>query len=341
MTDTALGTRDKNGDWRPPNLPLQVPAPFKWPPQLLGSLKWFFGFPGYLWPWNAFFLAVALVAWFFLTPALASMQTFELWWIALIFARNFALTVLYFGGLYLWFYIIKGQGVEQKYTTRPLARNKGFLFGNQVRDNMFWSLASGVTIWSAYEVVTWWLYANGLLPFISLASNPVWFVVLLLLVPMIREVHFYLVHRLLHWKPLYELAHKVHHRNTNINPWSGLSMHPIEHILYFSGVIVHWIIPSHPIHAMFHLVHLGLSPAAGHSGYEQINVKGDKGVPIGTYMHYLHHRYIECNYGGDGLPLIDKLRGTFHDGSDEAHARMNERIKQRQWARQAIRSAQA
>ncbi len=341
MTDTTSDARDERGNWRPPT-PLQMPALFAWPPRPLATLKWMFGFPGYLWPWNAVFLGLALVMWFFLTPSLASMQTFEVWWIALIFGRNLALTVLFYGSLHVWFYVIKGQGTEQKYTTRPLSKNsKGFMFGDQVRDNMFWSLASGVTIWSAYEVVTWWLYANSLLPFIDWASNPVWFVVLLLLIPMIREVHFFLIHRLLHWKPMYQLAHKLHHRNVNIGPWTGLSMHPVEHVLYFSGVVIHWVIASHPIHAMFHLAHLGFSPAPGHAGYERIIVKGDKGVTIGAYMHYLHHNYIECNYGGDGLPLIDKLMGTFHDGSDEAHERMNKRLRQRQWVKQALQSAPA
>ena len=338
MADAALGVRDDEGNWRPPK-PLEIPAPFHWPPRPVGTLKWLFGYPGYLWPWNTVFFAFAFVAWFFFTPSLASMQTFEIGWIAQIFGRNLAIAVLFYGSLHLWFYVFKTQGIEQKYNTRPFGRGRAFVFNRQVGDNIFWSLASGVTIWTAYEVVTWWLYANNLLPFISWASNPVWFVVLMLLIPLIREVHFYLIHRLLHWRPLYEIAHKLHHRNVNIGPWSGLSMHPIEHLLYFSGVIVHWIIASHPLHAMFHLMHLGISPAPGHSGYESIVLKDGKGIPIGAYMHYLHHNYIECNYGGDGLPLIDKLMGTFHDGSDEAHERMNQRIKQRQWARAVLGSA--
>lgn len=36
-------------------------------------------------------------------------------------------------------------------------------------------------------------------------------------------------------------------------------------------------------------------------------------LPTGSYFHYLHHRYFECNYGEATLPL-DKLFGTFHDG---------------------------
>lgn len=38
-------------------------------------------------------------------------------------------------------------------------------------------------------------------------------------------------------------------------------------------------------------------------------------VPTGSYFHYLHHRYFECNYGESTLPL-DKWFGTFHDGSE-------------------------
>ena len=335
MADTTLHTRDERGDWGPTYL-RELPAPMVWPPRLMGTLKWLFGWPGYLWPWNTLWLGMALGTWFFLTPALASMQTFELWWIALIFARNVGLAVLYYGGLHLYFYVANGQGTDFKYSTRGLAtKSKTFLFGSQVRENMFVTLASGVTIWSAYEVVTWWVYANGLLPFMNWASDPVWFVALLALIPMIREVHFYLVHRLLHWKPVYKLAHHLHHRNVNIGPWSGLSMHPVEHVLYFSGVLVHWVIASHPIHVMYHLFHLSFSPAAGHSGYDRIGAEGGKGVTIGAYMHYLHHQYFECNYGGDGLPIIDTLMGTFHDGSKEAHERMNKRLEERRWARQA------
>jgi sterol desaturase/sphingolipid hydroxylase (fatty acid hydroxylase superfamily) len=83
----------------------------------------------------------------------------------------------------------------------------------------------------------------------------VYFVAMMLLIPLVRDIHFYWVHRLLHWKPLYKAAHYLHHRNVNVGPWSGLSMHPIEHLLYFTGVLLHWILPSHPLHAIFHLPH--------------------------------------------------------------------------------------
>ena len=51
-------------------------------------------------------------------------------------------------------------------------------------------------------------------------------------------------------------------------------------------------------------------------------------------MHYLHHRYFECNYGAglDGAILpLDKWLGTFHDGSDEAQERMISKLRESDW----------
>ena len=235
MANPALGTRAANGDWRPPYT-IDKPIFMSWPLKPGEVFKFFFAWPGYLWPWNAFFFAIPLVSWFYLTPSLASMQSFELWWVGLILARNLALTVVLCTAWHLWFYVFKVQGDHTRYSLRPFAKkSRVFTFNNQLADNIFWTLASGVPIWTAYEVVSLWLFANGFVPFVDLRTNPVWFVVFMLLIPLIRDFHFYAVHRLLHWRPLYELAHCLHHRNVTVGPWAGMSMHPVEHVLYFSG----------------------------------------------------------------------------------------------------------
>jgi sterol desaturase/sphingolipid hydroxylase (fatty acid hydroxylase superfamily) len=51
-------------------------------------------------------------------------------------------------------------------------------------------------------------------------------------------IPFYFGHRLLHAKFLYKRFHALHHRNVEVGPWSGLAMHPVEHIIYFSTVVV-------------------------------------------------------------------------------------------------------
>ena len=87
---------------------------------------------------------------------------------------------------------------------------------------MFWTLASGVPIWTCYEVILLWAYANGYATIVSPVENPVGFVALFFLVPFVHEVGFYFAHRLLLAAALPDRA-PAHHRNTNPGPWSGLS----------------------------------------------------------------------------------------------------------------------
>ena len=331
---TRAGAEGRNarGEWRPAQ-PIALPPTIAWPPRPRATLRWLFGFPGYLWPMNALWLAVTLVSWTWLTPDLAAMREIEFWWVAAILLRNLALIALLFGGLHLWFFVFKRQGDALKFSTQPLATNsRRFLFGDQVLDNMARTLGIGVPTITAYECATWWAFANGWLPFAEPAADPLrfwaWFAFLLFVAPVIHAVHFYFAHRLLHWKPLYRSVHATHHLNVEVGPWSGLAMHPVEQILYFSTVVVQWLIAAHPLNMLFQIHIAAFSPALGHSGFEKLKLGERLGVDSGNYFHYLHHKYFECNYGGSLAPL-DKLFGTFHDGSDAAHAAMRERLRER------------
>ena len=192
---------------------------------------------------------------------------------------------------------------------------------------MIWVFFSAIPIWSLYEYITLWAFANNFIYFVSWDTYPIYLLILFFLVPVIRDVHFYLTHRLLHNKIFYKLAHRVHHYNVNPGPWSGLAMHPIEHLIYFSGILIHWIIPSHPLIALWHIFHAGIAPHAGHSGYDKIVFKNGMHLHTGTYFHYLHHKYFECNYSGDTSNYLDKWFGTMHDGTEESHQHMLHRLK--------------
>lgn len=322
MDDALYGKRDKAGYWRPFQA-ITYPQVFVWPVKPFAILKWI---PEYFWPWNSLYAAVGILFWLYLSPSLETTRTFTWNWILFIFARNVALVVVFFGAYHVRLYVQKAQGISFKFNARwPERNNPTFLFGNQNLENLFWTFISGVPIWTAYEAVTLWLFANGYIGMITWQSNPVWFAVLMLLVPLWREVHFYCIHRLIHWPPLYRWVHKLHHNNINPAPFSGLSMHPVEHLFYFSAVVLHWIVPSHPVHAIFNLVHLGLAPAGGHTGYERIVLGEDKSYDSHCYAHYLHHKFFECNYADGTIPL-DRWFGSFHDGTDEAEERMNKRF---------------
>ena len=313
--------RDAKGEWRPS--PLPVPSPFTngpWKPALLLKHLW-----GVIWPYNLLYAAMALVCWLWLTPSAATTARFRIDWIALLFVRNAALLIIVAGALHLRMYIRRSQGIEFKYSDKWLAsKDRKFTFGNQTRDNVFWSVVSGCGIWTAYEAVTLWLYSNGVIPYLDMRQYPVYAVLLTFFVVYWRYFHFYWVHRLIHWKPLYKTVHSLHHRNINVGPWSGLSMHPLEHLLYFSCVIIHWIIPGGPFFAIFSLLHAAISPAVGHLGFHRMVVDGDKSIASDNYFHYLHHRLFTVNFGVEAMPL-DWWFKTQHDGSPESLARIRGR----------------
>jgi sterol desaturase/sphingolipid hydroxylase (fatty acid hydroxylase superfamily) len=320
------GARTKRGDWAPPE-PLRYAPILEWPPRPLAFLKWMFGYPGFFLPWGIFYMAVPTLIWLYATPSLEAMKTFEIGWVSYIVVRNLVLILLWAGSWHAWFYIRKAQGTDWKHTDRWLARdNPIFLFRNQIMDNLFWTIFAAVPIWSGYEVLTMWLFANGYIPFVSPAEHPVYFVFLMCAVPLIRDVHYFAVHRISHWGPIYRWFHYLHHNNVNVGPLSGLAMHPVEQLWYWSGAIIHWIIPSHPIHVLFHLQHAALTPAPSHSGFERVVLIEGVAVKTGDFFHYLHHKYFECNYGGDGMLPLDRWFGTFHDGTEEARKRMVQRF---------------
>ena len=151
---------------------------------------------------------------------------------------------------------------------------------------------------------------------------------LLILAPVVHAVHFYLGHRLLHARFLYKPVHALHHRNVEVGPWSGLAMHPVEHVIYFSTVVVQWLLALHPVNALYQIHLAAFYPALGHCGFEKLKIGSGLSIDGGGYFHYLHHKYFECNYGGSLAPL-DKWFGTFHDGTPEAQAAMRERMRAR------------
>jgi sterol desaturase/sphingolipid hydroxylase (fatty acid hydroxylase superfamily) len=65
----------------------------------------------------------------------------------------------------------------------------------------------------------------------------------------------------------------------------------------------------------------------GHIGFEKLELTADTPLTTHAYAHYLHHKYFEVNYGGDGLIPLDKWFGYFHDGSKEGDARMDARFE--------------
>ena len=131
-----------------PDLPISNSAVFSWPPNLVGIARWFRR------TWLSASLTVvwfvlAVGVWHYLYPSTTRMAAFEWGWVAQLHIRNLITIIMVAGGLHLYFYSLRRQGKRRKFDGRGLApKNRTFTFNNQIHDNMFWTLASGATVWT-------------------------------------------------------------------------------------------------------------------------------------------------------------------------------------------------
>lgn len=326
MDDLKYGTRDKRGNWAPDE-PAAIAPVFVWPPKPGKLLAWL---PHYFFPYNILFFLSALAWWNWIVPPAEVMQTLAWGWVLKLFAVNAIAVFLWFGAFEMQLYVRRRQGNRFKYNGKFPSDQPSdvFWFKSQNIDNFLRGFLCGVPIWTAVQVLALWAFANGYAPWLSWADNWLWLAVLTLLVPVIHEFHFFCIHRLIHTPFLYKRVHSVHHNSVNPSPWSSLSMHPVEHALYFATTFYHLIIPSHPLIALYQLQYAGFGAVPGHVGFDKVEVTDETAIDSHAYIHYLHHKYFEVNYG-DGLIPIDRWLGTFHDGSKEADELMKARFREK------------
>ncbi len=317
-----------------PAVPLRQAAWFERPFSLRGCI----GYMADVWKplgVRSLLLLLAVVIWTWFTPAIERAREFQPDWMLEILLRNLVIVLVVAGGLHLLLFTFRRQGDDEHYDARPLAKkSKVFHFGNQIRDNMFWTLAGSVPIGTLWECLLLWAYANGHATLITFSENPVWFIGLLLLIPTWSGFHFYWYHRALHAPFLYRHIHSWHHKNINTGPWSGHAMHPVEHLLLYSDLIIYLVVASHPIHVIFNaMLHTVVGPTS-HCGYHTVKLGRFFKLELGDFMHQLHHRFFDCNYGTNEDPW-DKIFGSFHDGTRQGDQLIRERRMRMMQARQS------
>jgi len=257
------------------------------------------------------FLA-ALICYLYFFPVEKATQ-FSLNWILPVLIYNFSVELIMYGG---WHMIIYGPLSKKIWGHKFNQENQYSKTNNLQREVTFTTL--GFLQSSLYQIVIMNLLATNKISWYSdFWSYPVWSIFWLLFATYWREFHFYWVHRMIHpWgiqfpmigdpgKFLYLNFHKLHHLSYNPGPFSGLSMHPVEHFIYYTCTLLPLYLGQHPLHFLYTKFHADIAPIGGHDGYS--NPPGG-----GADYHYLHHAKFECNYG---VPLInfDKLFGTWVD----------------------------
>ena len=327
MNDSLYGVRNKRGDWAPNGR--QEIAPF-WarPLQGIKILKWL---PGYVWPWNLFHMATALLWWFYVVPDMETLKVLSWGWPAWLLAVNWVANLAWYGFFEWRLYMRKAQGGRFKYHHKFPSETPSdvFWFRSQNVDNFLRSFLISIPLWTLVQVIFLYSFANGLVPWLSWSEHPVYLVALLFVSPAIHELHFYVIHRLIHTKWLYKWIHSIHHNSVNPSPISSLSMHPVEAFLYHAVALWHLVIPSNPIVAMFQLHAAGFGAVNGHIGFDRIELGGERSMQSHAYTHYLHHKYFEVNFGGDGLVPLDHWLGTWHDGSKDGERQMQARYERK------------
>jgi len=134
-----------------------------------------------------------------------------------------------------------------------------------------------------------------------------------------NEIHFFLVHRLLHLGPLYRSVHIWHHRSVLTTPFSAYSFHPIESFLL--GAVM-------PLALVFHAFSpwslLGLTVmslllnVSGHLPHERIRAAWVFALPHSRY-HNRHHREFNAHFAFS-FPPLDHLFGGRPGASQGAKA---------------------
>ena len=188
MADSTFETEMEARGGQP--APIVAGPIFAWPPRPVVLAKYLFGIPGYFLPMNILYMGTCRLQLVLADPGPRDHEEFWRDWVAIIYGRNLALTLLVFGGLHWRFYMHSAQGDRFMLNRKePTVSHRRFLFGNQVRENIFWTAGSAVIVWTAYEVDLW-AFANGYIPMLNWEEHPVYFVLLFCAIPIIRDAHF-------------------------------------------------------------------------------------------------------------------------------------------------------
>lgn len=220
------------------------------------------------------------------------------------FAARFPLLLLvtlayysfFHGALYFW-----------GWAERPFVYGRVYRWAKTLHNAALVSV--GVAVWVAWENVVCHLWATGRLRFTpdaAMLASPAGLLgvyAIGALTPVWRASHFFIGHHFIHAPALYACVHSVHHRNTDPDVFAGLAMHPLEQLWFFMGSMPLLWLPVPPFAFFFIGACFLLSPAGGHSGWEDV-MQSD-------IHHYLHHRFFEVNYASFDASALDALFGSY------------------------------
>lgn len=151
----------------------------------------------------------------------------------------------------------------------------------------------------------------------------------ILLMIVVHDTYFYWTHRLMHWKPLFKLAHKVHHLSTNPTPFAAYAFHPLEAFVEIGILpLIAFTLPYHRSALIIFSLYSLILNVSGHLGFE-LFPKGFASHKLFKWHntsthHNMHHRLVKCNYGLY-LNFWDRIMGTNHPDYEKSFDAVAER----------------
>lgn len=209
---------------------------------------------------------------------------------------------LYFGGILL--YALALHFLKKDFGFHAIQHN---LRKGQISFEIRQSLLS-IFIFSLQAIPLQFLVAQG---YATVSFSNAW--VLLWQIPVLflwNEIHFYLVHALLHRKWLMKKVHYVHHKSKEPTLYSVYSFHWFEAFLLGTVIFLPMTLYTFHFLAILSLPILSIVlNLMGHSNHEAHSEKEPQHISRFIFRHSMHHKWSNGNFGFM-LPYLDQLFKT-------------------------------
>src|SRR5262249_4624277 len=117
------------------------------------------------------------------------------------------------------------------------------------------------------------------------------------------DLYFYLLHRVMHLRPVFHLVHSTHHRSTAPVPLTAFSFNPLEGML--TGGFLPLFLAAFEVHRGSLAIISTFQPLMSlfvHCGHEFFPRWWYRSPVTGWLLtpafHDRHHSAVDCNYGG-------------------------------------------
>jgi sterol desaturase/sphingolipid hydroxylase (fatty acid hydroxylase superfamily) len=177
---------------------------------------------------------------------------------------------------------------------RPLRDGQ---IGREIRRSLV-----SILVFGLYGSVTFLAWSNGI---VRIDFQPTWYKIAgdIAFLLIWNEIHFYVMHRLLHTRWLHRHVHRIHHESVVPTPFSTYSFHWAEAALLGSVMILPMLFYRFSVEAILTLPVMSIAfNSIGHCNYNVFAKRPE--MHSASLEHSEHHLRVSGNFGFY-LPFLD------------------------------------